>query len=217
MQTIIPAIIPQSFEQLEHTLESISAFTHYVQVDIVDGKFVPFTSWPYGDGDTISDITSLAQKFVLEFDLMVRDPEVVLDEYIKAGAGSVVIHLESTEEIERVFEHHDAHKYQLGLSILNDTPLGELIKLAHRANFVQLMGIADIGSQGQSFDERVLPRIRELRAEFPALLISIDGSVSKETLPRLKEAGANRFVSGSAILKDDDPGEMFGALEKLAT
>ena len=79
------------------------------------------------------------------------------------------------------------------------------------------MGIKEIGSQGQPFDERVLSRIRELKSIAPAILVSIDGSVTTETLPRLKEAGALRFISGSAILKAEEPREAFDALLRLAT
>jgi pentose-5-phosphate-3-epimerase len=67
------------------------------------------------------------------------------------------------------------------------------------------MGIKHIGSQGQPFDERVLERVAKLRALYPSRTISIDGSVNRETLPQLKAAGADRFVSGSAILNQPDP------------
>ena len=77
------------------------------------------------------------------------------------------------------------------------------------------MGIAKIGSQGQPFDERVLERVRVLRAEYPELTISIDGSVNVETVVLLSQAGADRFVSGSAILKAKNPAEAFHEFEAL--
>ena len=66
------------------------------------------------------------------------------------------------------------------------------------------MGIEKIGFQGQSFDERVLHKVNDLRERFPELIISIDGGVSLETAPLLIKAGANRLVAGSAILKSED-------------
>jgi ribulose-phosphate 3-epimerase len=83
-------------------------------------------------------------------------------------------------------------------------------------DYVELMGIDEIGRQGQPFDERVLQRIRDIKAKYPDLEVSIDGSVNEDTLPRLKEAGADRFVVGSAILNAENPEAMHKKLSRLA-
>ena len=216
MQTIIPAIIPESITTFKRELERVSAFSHTIQIDIVDGRFVPFRSWPYEGGDTFEAIRPLLGPFEVEFDLMVEEPETVVDKYLELGAKRIVVHLESTEKIEDMLSHHREHSYALGLSLGNDTPLEELTRYVADADYVQLMGIADIGAQGQPFDERVLARIEELRSAYPHLEISIDGSVNEETLPRLKTAGATRFISGSALLTADDPAAMYRRLTELA-
>jgi ribulose-phosphate 3-epimerase len=77
------------------------------------------------------------------------------------------------------------------------------------------MGIHDIGSQGQPFDTEVLERIKHLKNLFPELIISIDGSVNEKTIPLLLEAGADRFVSGSAILNDENPKSAYERLSAL--
>lgn len=77
------------------------------------------------------------------------------------------------------------------------------------------MGIAHIGVQGQPFDERVLERITALRLAYPTLLISIDGSVSVDTVGRLAHAGADRCVSGSGIVKQERPGDAYEELVSL--
>ncbi len=74
-------------------------------------------------------------------------------------------------------------------------------------DFVQCMGIAHIGFQGEPFDEQVLETIQELRQSYPEMDISIDGGVSVENLVDLQEAGANRFVSGSGIFDHGIPQE----------
>ena len=71
-------------------------------------------------------------------------------------------------------------------------------------DFVQFMGIENIGYQGEPFDERVFEKIRELRERFPDTIISVDGGVSLENADKLIEAGANRLVSGSAIFESGD-------------
>lgn len=210
--SIVPALIPNSLDDIRDTIALIREFTREVQIDIVDGAFVPFTSWPYRGGGSVMLLREWTDTMDIEVDLMIERPEEAVPLYIDAGAKRVVVHLESVTDSETLIRHHDTHGYQLGFSIGNDTPLEELTHVLPHADYVQLMGITDIGTQGQPFDERVLTRIREVLRVNPAMPISIDGSVNRDTLPRLKEAGATRFVSGSAILHADNPR---GAYEEL--
>ncbi len=217
MSPIVPAIIPTSLDNLRATLTTVAPFTREVQVDVVDGQFVPFTSWPYVEGAEIKDLKEFTNEFLVEVDLMLNRPEEVIREYIQAGVRRIVIHLESTTHLDDILELRKEHDIKIGFSINNDTPLSVLTDVIEEADYVQLMGIAHIGSQGQSFDERVLERITALRKEHPGLLISIDGSVNAETVSRLAHAGANRCVSGSAILKQESPQEAFENLTSLYT
>jgi ribulose-phosphate 3-epimerase len=215
MPSIIPAIIPESREYLEKTLFLVSGFTHEVQIDIVDGKFVPFTSWPYGEGDSTDELKSLIKDFNVEVDLMVEEPETVIESYLQVGVRKVVIHLESTKKLKEIIAQKERYDFRLGFSINSDTDLQVLTSVIGSADYVQLMGIAHIGSQGQPFDTRVLTRITELLKINPNVLISIDGSVNLETLPQLYIAGARRFVAGSSILKAGDPKRAFETLRSL--
>jgi ribulose-phosphate 3-epimerase len=205
MQRIIPAIIPESFDHLTACIERVRPFAQEVQVDIVDGVFVPFTSWPYGEGGDVSALAQFTDSLDVEVDLMIHDPEAYLDAYARTGVASIVVHLESVTNIEYVLAHRAQYAYRLALSINNDTPLDALIPYIPHIDYVQFMGIAQIGSQGQPFDERVLERIAAVRSLYPSFMISIDGSVNGETAPHLRAAGADRLVSGSAILKAADP------------
>lgn len=215
-QTIIPAIIPQSLEHLIESLERIESFATEVQIDIVDGVFVPPVSWPYIDGASPVSLKPIVDGFDVELDLMIEDPETVLETYLQAGATRVVIHLESTRQLQKIVELKNSYDFSLGLSILNDTPMDTLIEHISGADYVQLIGIGSIGSQGAPFDERVLERIKTVHDLYPNLLISVDGSVNASTLPRLKEAGANRFVVGSAIFNADSPADAYKALTQIA-
>ena len=77
------------------------------------------------------------------------------------------------------------------------------------------MGIEHIGAQGEPFDERVLSQIKSLRVLYPELIISVDGSVNEETAPLLVQAGANRLVVGSALMKSFDMRETMRELESI--
>ncbi len=215
MNTIVPAVIPQSFEHIDEALTLVSGLTREVQIDIVDGHFVPFTSWPYRGGGSVMLLSKYTKEFVIEVDLMQSEPEKALPLYVDAGVKKVVVHLESVKDLKAILAHHATHHYELGFSIRNDTPLTVLTHVIESADYVQLMGIRQIGSQGQPFDTEVLTRIKILRESYPDLLISIDGSVNEETLPQLRASGANRFISGSAIFGAPNPREAYEKLVAL--
>ncbi len=218
MQTIIPAIIPKSYEHLRFAAFSVLPFATEIQIDIVDGKFVPYTSWPYAEGDEIMDLSRITDTFSVEMDLMIVEPEKVIPLYAEAGVKEMVVHLESTKQLAEIVEMRAVFGFNLGFSIGNDTPLTQLVTSIreYQPDYVQLMGIPTIGAQGKPFDERVLGSVRTLRNEFPELMVSIDGSVNQDTLPRLKEAGANRFVAGSSIFAASDMGIAYRELTALA-
>jgi len=215
MLQIIPAVIPTSLTHLEEALSVIASFTHEVQIDVVDGKFVPSISWPFLDGSTCKGLAPLIQDFVVEIDCMMHRPEETIQEYVDAGASRIVVHLESALNLPSILELKAKNGFELGFSISNDTDIRALTSVLHMADYVQLMGIAEIGSQGQPFDTRVLTRIRETKSLHPELLVSIDGSVNQETVPKLVEAGADRFIAGSAIFGAEDPHVAYNALIAL--
>ena len=217
MPSVIPAIIPESREYLEKTLSLVGTFTHEVQIDIVDGTFVPFRSWPYGEGEAIGELESLIKDFNVEVDLMVKEPEKVIESYLQVGVRKIVIHLESTTKLKDIIVFKERYDFRVGFSINSDTDVHVLTEAMANADYVQLMGIAHIGSQGQPFDTRVLTRITELLKMNPNLLISIDGSVNLDTLPQLYIAGARRFVAGSSILKAGDPKRAYETLRALVS
>lgn len=219
---IIPALIPKSLQEIEDTISRTRAFTPHIQIDLVDGTFVPFTSWPYTEQNDVSDIKTLfeelrgiASQAEIEIDAMVQDPEQYMTTWITSGVKKIIIHIESTLRLPDIIEM-DRKGIELGISLNNDTSLSKLEPhhLAH-IDFIQVMGIAQIGAQGQPFDERVIERIKTLRLQYPGLPISVDGSVNTTTLPHLFEAGATRFVVGSAILNASEPRSAYEALTKI--
>lgn len=216
---VIPAVIPQSRHHLDRILETIGTFTDVVQIDIVDGIFAEPASWPYTtDAELEAALAHLDfPERSVEFDLMINDPHTTLDMWLRTGAERLIVHVESTEHLEKVLAHRKENLYELGLSFNNDTSFDLLYEIDMQlVAFVQLMGIAHIGVQGQPFDERVLERTAYIKKEFPKLPVSIDGSVNMDTITKLRQAGAERFVSGSAILKASNPQKVFGELTQLA-
>jgi len=213
MIPIVPAIIPQSAEQLRQVLAQLG-FSPEVHVDVVDGQFVPFTSWPYAPVGSPVEVSALTDHFTLEVDLMVSEPLVAADSWLLAGADMLVFHTETITP-EAFTRFAEATKISIGISIINDTPLSVLEPYMAAADYVQLMGIAKIGAQGQPFDERVLKRITTLKQQYPKHPISVDGSVNKTTCQKISAAGADRLICGSAIVGALEPEVAWRELQSL--
>ena len=227
MGVIVPAILPTSREDLEGKLALLEGLVDTVQIDIVDGKFATPATWPYvnqsADFDSWikqGDALPYLGSFRYEMDLMVQNVEEVTGLWIAAGAQRIVVHAESTERLPDII--HDLEvKYghakdfvpgllSFGLSIGNETDpyMGD-------ADFVQFMGIATIGRQGQPFDARVLEKVRAFRRKYPEMTIQVDGAVSLETAPRLLAAGVDRLVVGSDLWRARDIKEELARFTQL--
>jgi len=139
-----------------------------------------------------------------EIDLMSSAPESDVFDWIKAGAKRIVLHFESSKETPKLIKEIRAEygsprenpsAPEIGMSALNDTQISLWEDIIPLVDFVQLMGIRRIGYQGEPFDERVLERIKILKAKYPELVLSVDGAVSADTAPILIKAGVPLFKS----------------------
>lgn len=210
---IVPAIIPQSFADLTAQIKKISHLPE-VHVDVVDGVFVPYISWPYIDSAIVSGARSLLAPFSLEVDLMVEDQLAAAGAWVLAGADLLVFHAEviTPAQLERFCTEHTV---TVGIAAGNDFPLEQLASYFPFVEYVQVMGIAQIGAQGQSFDERAFDRVAWIRDHYPALRISIDGSMNATTLPRVLPLKLDRIIVGSAIMGQPDPLAAYHTLSVL--
>ena len=232
MIEIIPAILPKDLEDLRDKMAQVSGIAPLVQIDVCDGKFVPSKSWPYVKGgmDEFSRIIAEDEGFPfwdsldLEIDLMVRKPEEVVDGWIRAGAKRLVLHIESApnilETIEKLREEYGTAKeesfgLEIGVALDIRTPNEEVFEILDMVDadgdsiidFVQFMGIDNVGFQGQEFNDQVLEKISDLRDLYPNIPISVDGGVSFDNAADLISAGATRLISGSAIFETGDIAE----------
>lgn len=221
MGVIVPAILPTSREDLEGKLALLLGVVSSVQIDVVDGDFAGPATWPYVNKSELfkerfedGSMIPYLGRFEFEIDLMVRNAEEVAGLWLAAGAQRLVVHTESTQKLPEIISDLEV-KYghakdfapgliSFGLSIGNDTDLSVLDPYMKHADYVQFMGIREIGKQGQPFDERVLARIREFRRKYPEMTIQVDGAVSLTTAPRLLDAGVDRLIVGSDLWRAPD-------------
>lgn len=208
---IIPAIMPKTIEDIYEKVGLVTEALSF-QLDIMDGKFVPEKTFPFF-GEKIVSINI----GVFELDLMVKNASDRIPEWVHMGASRLIFHIEADEDIlDNFLEFQDVLKgIERGIAINLDTPLEKLDQMLPYFDFVQFMGIARIGYQGEQFDRRVIDRIKEFKKAYPYSIVSVDGGVNKESAQLLKEAGVDRLVIGSAIFNSGSPEENLQSFEKL--
>ena len=214
-QKIIPALLPSSLAELRRDITSLAA-VHELQIDLVDGDFVPFASWPYDPPGDITEITDDILAHSVEVDLMVHEQLAMASACASIGVQMVIFHVPGVR-VQEVAGFADAHPdISVAVAFTSDASLEQFEQYAEFVDMVQLMGIAKIGAQGMPFDDRVIDRIKTIRSRYPRLMISVDGSMNETTIPQVRDAGADRFVVGSALLQASDRMAQFSALSELA-
>lgn len=210
---IIPAFIPQNFEDLETHLFQVRELTRAVQIDITDGRLTASPSWPYVGGD-LEFKEILAQErgmpvwesFDFEIDLMVLNPAKEYEQWIDAGASRIIFHYKENEiaTLKDIMQKTRERGVETGLALHLSDPLDVVKDFIEHAGVIQLMGISRIGFQGEPFDERTLERVRTLKEMYPDMPVAVDGGVNFDTAPLLAEAGVDRLIIGSAIFGSAD-------------
>lgn len=220
---IIPAILPQDFQEIEEKVALIKGLAKTVQIDICDGHFVPSKTWPYvGDNGEFEKIISEEEgmpgwkELDYEFDLMINNPEKEVEKYVSLGASRIILHAEAKGDIGKAIQILNS-KVEVGMALNIDTPISIIGEKRFEIKegslqFIQLMGIDHIGYQGQNFDPKVIEKIKQIKKMCPDYPVSIDGGVSLETAKELTEAGANRLVVGSAIFQSENIKETIESL-----
>lgn len=217
---IIPGILEGSKKEMLTRAEKFS-FAPRIHLDVMDGDFVDAINWPYSNSDEWAVFEEMAQnkqrlvQAQFEVHLMVSQPIRAGELFVELGATCVIAHIEAfrSEEgaIAALETWRRAGAHEVGISILLSTPIPRLEGLLKNSgvDFVQVMGIEGVGKQGQSFDERALSRLQEIRERNPSLSLQIDGGVRKENVAMLVGAGATRLVVGSALTRSENQEEAY--------
>lgn len=238
MSVVVPAVLPASQGDLADKLErlaSISAVSR-IQIDVVDGLFATPASWPFSAsplslratkgtpypelGDMVKRAETLPHldRIEYEIDLMCFDALRAAEDWLALGASRLTFHIGSTSDMSQLFavarkRYGDVVSFGLALTIESDLALVE--QVIDNVEYVQFMGIARIGRQGQPFDERVLEQIRVFRERYPDIPLQVDGGISLANARKLFALGASNLVVGSALLRASSPAATLAELEAL--
>ena len=198
---LAPSILSADFTRLgEQISECESAGADWLHIDVMDGHFVPnITMGPF-----IVEHCKRISKLPLDVHLMIEKPEQLLEAFAKAGADHLTVHVETCPHLHRTLEFIKSLGCKAGVTLNPGTPVGALESVLHLADLVLVMSV-DPGFSGGKFVPESFGRVAEVRKRLDALnssaWLEVDGGVNTETLPRLKEAGANAFVAATAVFK----------------
>jgi ribulose-phosphate 3-epimerase len=175
-----------------------------IHFDVMDGHFVPNLSFG------IPVLKALHARTRLPFDvhLMVSNPDRLLDDYLKAGAGRVAVHWEATPHLDRTLDHIRQAGAKAGVAVNPATPVELLVDALPRLDYVLLMSV-NPGFGGQAFLPRALDKARRLRGMIAgaglAVEIAMDGGIDRDNIAHVVAAGVEVCVVGSAIFAGGDP------------
>ena len=200
---IAPSILSADYANFESELKKLEATgAEYAHIDIMDGHFVPNIS--FGAGVVAS--MRPHSKLVFDCHLMVSNPEHHIEEFARAGADIISIHAEATSHIHGALQKIRAAGVKASVVINPGTPVEAVKNVLNLVDQVLVMTV-NPGFGGQAFLPETMDKVRELvvlrEVNQLGFDIEVDGGIDNETIQVAKDAGANVFVAGSYVFKDD--------------
>ena len=213
---IAPSILAANFAKLGDDVRIVEeAGADVIHVDIMDGHFVPNISL----GIPVLASLRKATRLPLDVHLMIEQPELYIEDFIRAGGSRILVHQEATVHLDRALAMIRELGAEAGAAINPATPVSMLSEVLDKVDTVLVMTV-NPGFGGQKFIPNTYEKIRQLnhmRARYNASFrIEVDGGVDLENTAALARAGANTFVAGTSIFHTADPAAATRQLKKLA-
>lgn len=211
---IAPSILSADFGKLREEIEMLNqSEADWIHVDIMDGRFVPNISF----GFPIFEVLAKYSTKPLDVHLMIEEPEKYVSRFAEMGAFSISFHLEACHHSHRLLSHLRDLNVLAGIAINPQTGLGWLENLEGMFDLVNVMTV-NPGFGGQKFIVPMEQKIQKLHewklAKGHSFEIEVDGGVSAQFIPRLKEIGVTVAVAGNAVFKSLDPIQTIANLKK---
>jgi ribulose-phosphate 3-epimerase len=205
MFEIAPSILSADFTVLGREIEAVgSGGATVLHLDVMDGRFVPNITIGLPVVRSIRKATDMR----LDAHLMIVEPGRYAEEFVKAGADMVSVHIEADYHLHRTLSSIRDAGGKAGIAINPATPIEQLTEALPYADYVLLMSV-NPGFGGQAFIPTMLPKLRRLRRMIDEMgldvTIEIDGGVDKGNIRDIAAAGAQLIVAGSAVFGGGDP------------
>lgn len=190
---VIPSLIAKSQDELTDRIIKVKDVAELFQLDVMDGEFVPNTSLDF-DIEVDSELE-------YEAHLMIKDPIPWIKNNLDK-ADTFLIHWEAFQDIDELIKFQDKGK-RVGIALNPETELSEIEEHIDEVDEILIMTVHP-GFYGADFLPNMLTKVRELRKLHPDLDIEVDGGMKFDTIKLAYQAGANKFVSGSYLMKADN-------------
>jgi ribulose-phosphate 3-epimerase len=201
---IVASVLSADFTRLgDQVREAEEAGAQRIQVDVMDGHFVPNITM----GPLIVNAVRQCTTLPVEAHLMISNPEQYIEEFAKAGADFIIIHQEASPHLHRIIQHIKTAGKMAGVALTPSTPVFMLADVLSMLDLALIMTV-NPGFGGQEFIPEMLPKIMRLREMIDQqglhCDIEVDGGIHETTVPLVVDAGANLLVAGSAVYNEHE-------------
>jgi ribulose-phosphate 3-epimerase len=201
---IVPSILSADLTRLgEQVKEAEAAGADRIQVDVMDGRFVPTITF----GPLVVEAVRRSTSLPIEAHLMIVEPERYVADFVSAGADVIIVHQEAALHLHRIVEQIHQLGKKAGVALNPATPAAMLEDILGDVDHVLVMTV-NPGFGGQKFIESTLTKIARVRQMMSERGldrdIEVDGGIGAATAPRVVEAGANLLVAGASIFASKD-------------
>ncbi len=215
MPKIAPSILSADFSKLGSEIKAVDAGgADWIHVDVMDGRFVPNLTI----GPLVVDATRKVTGKLMDVHLMIVAPDLLIPEFIKAGADSVTVHVEACPHLHRTLQLIKSLGAKAGVSLNPATPVSAVESILHELDLLLIMSV-NPGFGGQKFIEQSYKKIRTAKEMIMKrnlkTLIEVDGGVTTGNMKALSEAGVDVFVAGTSVFKNKDYPDYGDAIRAL--